>query len=179
MRELLTKRQRPHRGRGFMFVRGQAGLSLLEMIIAITVTAIIAGVMGKLLSTGVDTYDFVSSRKDALQDTRMATQRMCREIREITSPDSIMVATPDSIRFFKMGGQSVTIARSGSNLNLNGYALANNVTGFLFSYYDDQKNLLQAPVSNPSNIWQIKFELTIQVKDHEIRLFNEIKPRNF
>lgn len=157
----------------------QKGLSLIELILAISITAIISVVMGQILVSGVDAYSFVMDRKDNMQEGRLAMMRIKKEMREIASKDSLTVATADSIRFFRRGGNLTSIASNGSNLLLNGNHLAENISDFTFSYYNDQRTLLTMPISSIFDIHQIKFELRMHVNGSEIYLFNEVKPRNF
>ena len=105
--------------------------------------------------------------------------RIKKEIREIASKDSVTVATADSIRFYRRGGELISIAKTGSHLTLNGNHLAENIDSFEFSYFNDQRTILALPISNVFDIHQIKFELRTTVDGREIYLFNEVKPRNF
>ncbi len=160
-------------------LRSEAGFSLLEAIVSITITAVIAGVISRVLVSGVDTYRFVESRKQALQAGRLGVQRITRELRQITNSASLLVATQDSIRFYKKNQELVTIAYNQDRIMLNGYPLVQDVSRFEFSYFDSEKKQLDAPVANPADVYQIKFELEVQRNGRTVTLFNEIRPRNF
>ena len=160
-------------------LKGEAGFSLLEAVVSITITAVIAGVSSRVLVSGVDTYQFVEARKQALQSSRSGIQRITRELRQITSSASLLVAQEDSIRFYKRNSELVTIAYGQQTIKLNGFPLVENVTSFEFRYFGNDKSELDAPVTNPSDIYQIKFELEVVRDGHTVTLFNEIRPRNF
>lgn len=87
------------------------GLSLIELIIAISITAILSVIIGQMLVSGVDAYSFVMDRKEDMQENRLAMMRIKKEIREIASKDSVTVATADSIRFYRRGGELISIAK--------------------------------------------------------------------
>lgn len=160
-------------------VAGETGLTLLEMIITIVVTAVLAGLMAKLLSAGVDTYDFVSSRKDALQSARVGVQVIAKELRQIVLPDSIVEAKAEKIQFYKKKAELVSIAREVDKVLLNDNTLIPGVTQFSLQYYDDQGILLDFPISNLANIFRIRFEVRVSRNNHEIRFSHEVEPRNF
>ena len=157
----------------------QAGFSLVELIITLTVTAIIAGMAAQLLSRSVIMYGYIYERKEALHSSRMALQRITRELRQIASSDSIVYASQDSIRFFKQGGENISIAWQSKVIRLNGQPLADKIYSFKFEYYDDQKIQLQTPVSDPKKIWRIGFELITKPNNHSLKLQYEVEPRNF
>ncbi len=157
----------------------ESGFSLIELIIAISVTAVISVMIGQMLVSGVNAYSFVMDRKDTMQTNRLALLRVKKEVRQIASKDSLIAATSDSIRFYRHGGTVISIAKDGSTLNLNGQHLAENISEFSFSYFNDQRTLLTMPIGNLFDVHQIKFELRTTVNGSEIYLFNEVKPRNF
>ncbi len=158
---------------------GDRGFSMVELVVTVAVSAIVAGMMARLLSAGVDTYKYVTHRKDALYDGRIAVQRMAREIRQIASSDSILFAEQDSLRFYKQGGESISLALNGTTIDLNGQPLIESIRNFQFQYYSDKGKLLQTPVFNRSRIWKIGFKFTIEIKQQSMSFSHEIKPRNF
>ncbi len=164
---------------GRSFLRSESGLSLIELIVSITITAIISLVIGQMLSSGAAAYSFVIERKDAMQTSRLALMRIKKELRQIASKDSLIAATGDSIRFYRQGGTLITLTKNGTKLNLNNQTLADHISMFQLSYYNDQRNLLTIPIANLYDIHQIKVELRASVNGNDIYLFNEIKPRNF
>lgn len=160
-------------------VHNQHGLTLLELILSVVITAIIAGLAGRLMTTSVDIYDYVIDRKAALQETRVAMLRIARELRGIAAQDSIIEATEHSISFYKTGGTPVTISKADGAIHIDGQPLAKNIQDLTFIFYDDNQNALRFPIANTREIWQISFEIVGRIGTHEIRLANEVKPRRF
>ena len=114
-----------------------------------------------------------------MQTSRLALRRIKKELRQIASQDSLVAATGDSIRFYRQGGQLITIAKSSNKLNINSQPLAENISMFNLTYFNDQGNLLTMPIANLYDIHQIKVELRTSANGNEIYLFNEVTPRNF
>lgn len=159
--------------------RGESGLTLLEMVIAIAITAILAGLMARLLSGGVDMYEFVSTRRDALQEARVGVQRISRELRQITSPESILTAGNSEIRYYRRSTEEIHIEFEGSRVLLNNQPLVEGVTDLEFHYFDDTRHELPPPIQNLQKIKMIKFKLAVELKGHEVEFDYEVQPRNF
>ncbi len=157
----------------------EKGFTLIELVIAVVVTAILSVVFARLTASSVDMYDFIRTRKNAIHNSRMALQRISRELRQIAASDSIQYADVDSLAFYKQNGQLITLAWSGKTLRLNGQPLAEQIHAFEFIYYDDKYHELITPVSNPKNILRIRFRIAVNPGQKLFSLFNEIEPRNF
>jgi len=61
-------------------LRKIAGFTLVELILAILIVGAIAGVSAKILLSGIDTYEFITTRKNATQNARVAMERMVDEL---------------------------------------------------------------------------------------------------
>ena len=157
----------------------QRGVTLAELIVTVVVTGIIAGTMARVLSSSIDMYDFLNTRRRAVQDSRFALQRLSTELRQIASPDSILYAAEDSLTFYKHGGEPLSIGWSNHTLRLNGFPLANTIKQFSLKYYNDKQQQLSSPVGNVKKIWRIRIELVVSPKQHDFKLYHEVKPRNF
>ena len=157
----------------------EGGFTLIELVIAIVVTAILSVVFARLTTSSVDMYDFIRTRKNAIHSSRMALQRISRELRQIAASDSIQYADVDSLAFYKKNGQLITLAWAEKTLRLNSQPLADNIAAFEFIYYDDKHKVLMTPVNKPKNILRIRFKITVNPGQKAFSLFNEIEPRNF
>lgn len=160
-------------------LRQQQGLTLLELILSLSITAALIGVIAPLLVYGVDIFQFVTDRKEAFQTNRFAIQRISKELRRIPSADSILSATLTSLQFTNRNAKRMAIEASSRVLKLNKQPLLSNLKSFKLTYFDSKGSILKFPIKKPQNIWRIKFEIVLQQNSHEIRLSNEIKPRNF
>ncbi len=159
--------------------QGQAGFTLVELVAVIVVSGIISVVFAKLLSSSVQMFEFITERKDAVHDCRLAMQRISRELRQIASADSIKYAAEDSLEFFKENGEALTIAWGASAVRLNGQPLVAGIASFQFKYFDDKGQELQVPVANMSNIFNIYFEMLVKPGNRPFKISNEVQPRNF
>lgn len=57
------------------------------MILTILIIGIIAGVSAKILIAGIDTYSFVTSRQEALQNAKVAMDRIVNELTLVNTYD--------------------------------------------------------------------------------------------
>ncbi|HHH42623.1 MAG TPA: type II secretion system protein [Gammaproteobacteria bacterium] len=127
-----------------MQCRGQNGFSLMEMVIVLTMLALLAAVAGPYLANGVRAYNDTSSSVHTLGKLRAASERLVREIREIGNNGTYQVFTPvsapnSSLRFTKTDTETVTIDTSASLLRL-GYASIN--TGIAYTLSDELASLV-------------------------------------
>ena len=156
------------------------GFTLIEFVIVILLTGIIAGILSILIREVFSTYSFIRVRGIALSDNRLAMDRMTREIRQIKSADNIYTADSTEIRFYKMGDEFVEFYLSGSELKRRDGSddiLANNVTLFDLVYYTGNV-ILDRPVLDPSTIWRILIKITIKKGDETVKFQSQVHPRN-
>src|SRR6266508_4282581 len=65
------------------------GFTLIEIIITIVVTSIIAGLSAVIILQGVRSYSDEDTRSDLHYQTRLAVERMAREIRMVNSQGNV------------------------------------------------------------------------------------------
>jgi len=68
---------------GTMTKREQ-GFTLIEIVVTIVITGIIAYIFLNFFSLGTDSYTLIETRNDVLQDERVVLNRMIREIHQAT-----------------------------------------------------------------------------------------------
>ena len=149
----------------------QNGFTLMEMVITLTMLAILAAVAGPYLSNGVRAYNDSSSSVHTLSNLRTASERMVREIREIRNTGAYdiltSVASPNStLGFIKTDTETVTIDSASSLLTLaynsvaaaNPYTLSDELTSITFSYWQSDGT---TPASNNTDVAIIAFELIL------------------
>lgn len=88
------------------------GFTLVEMVITLTMLAIMAGVAGPYLSLGAQAYNQSAASIDTLGKLRNASERLAREIREIQrlpSGDYDVTLSANPLVFTKRDGETVTI----------------------------------------------------------------------
>jgi len=79
----------------------EQGFTLIEIVVTIVITGIIAYIFLNFFSLGTDSYTLIETRSDVLQDERIVLDRMVREIRQaatitITSATDISFTWDDS-----------------------------------------------------------------------------------
>ena len=149
----------------------QNGFTLMEMVLTLTMLAIMAAVAGPYLSNGVRAYNDSSSSVHTLSNLRTASERLVREIREVSNTGTYdiltSVAAPNStLSFIKTDTETVTIDTSASLLRLayasintgTAYTLSNELTNITFNYW--QRDGV-TPANNNADVAIIEFELIL------------------
>jgi MSHA biogenesis protein MshO len=80
--------------------RGQAGFTLVEMIVAITITAILAGIVVLFIQVPLQGYFSVSRRAELTDAADLAVRRIAREVQGAL-PNSVRVATAGGITYLE------------------------------------------------------------------------------
>jgi prepilin-type N-terminal cleavage/methylation domain-containing protein len=169
---------------------GEAGFTLVELIITIVLVGIIAGIAAILTLQGVSSYTVQDLRADLTNQGRLAIERMAREIRAIRQTGEIgttkvgatwtISGNPtSSLIFTDLTGTDIIYSLSGSMLNrtMGGVdaAMADGVTTLQFNHYDRTGAL----TTTPADVWQVQIDLTVtrggESQDFRIR----VHPRNF
>lgn len=151
----------------------QTGFSLMEMVIALVLVGILAGIAAPYMSNGVQAYNATSAGLQTVDKLRYASERIARELREIQRNGSgnFAISTPvnvsgDSISFTKTDGDTVTVSAAAPTLNLsyaalNGdtpYVLTDQLTGITFSYYQNDGS---SAATNTGDVAYIEFEIVL------------------
>ncbi len=152
---------------------------MLELVIVIALIGILAGVIARTFLWGMDIFDFVFTRKDLIQSSRIGMERLTDELRAISSSSDILSASKTELSFNDSGGNTVTYQFSNGNLIRNGQKLVEGLTSFSFSYYDVMDQELTVPVGTPSDIWKIHFELAGTTDGHPFSFEMTVVPRTF
>lgn len=123
------------------------GFTLVEMVIAITVIAILAAVLAPMMLKGVEAYEATHSTLNTVDKLRFATERLAREVRATdysagTYATNLALSPP--LVFTKTDGTPVTVGTSGSSVTL-AYAapapavsavLTDELSSLTFLYFD-------------------------------------------
>jgi prepilin-type N-terminal cleavage/methylation domain-containing protein len=121
------------------------GFTLVEMVIVIVITGIVAAIGALIVNRGLSSYFTQKDITGVDQQGRLALERMTRELRIVrarTDLPSGVLSTSD-ITFTDTDGNSIRYClgtaggcpgTSGTSLMRNSQVLANNVTAFGLSY---------------------------------------------
>jgi prepilin-type N-terminal cleavage/methylation domain-containing protein len=140
------------------------GFTLIEVVMVIVLTVIIAGVVAMPLAEGVKGWFYVTVREDISQSGRIAMERMVREVRN-TARGCITTATSTAFAFGTdlSNCGAIDFSRAGAGvpytIQRNGIDLADNVQSLTFTYYDNANNDLGTPVAVTANIRRVAIEI--------------------
>ncbi len=157
----------------------EQGMTLIELVIVIVVVAVLASFVSHIVYYEVETFYVVTNRKEGVQNARFATQLMSRDLRQIMTPDSIINATADSIKFKDINGELMTYLYHNSQLLRNGDLLLDGTTMFGFSFADDDGSAMTFPVTDPTRIRTVSFSLTANTAGQPVTTQVSVTPRNF
>lgn len=156
------------------------GVTLIELVVAIVITGILAGLGGMLVRQVVDSWNTVSSRSEAAAQMNIALGRMSRQIRSIKDPVSVFIAASDSFKFRRNDGLNITYNVSGSDLLENGVVLSGSVKRLNFTYYNATGAVLPAPDVYPddTDVRRVGIELEIISRAGNKARSVTVRPRN-
>lgn len=169
--------------------RSGTGYTLIELVAAIGVSAIIAGIVAPPLMEAIRTRHGIVTRGALLQEGRTALERLTRELREIpydaAAPNCPAIATADadeiecsgaSFRFH--GGALVRREPGGAAWQ----PLARHVTAGVFTYYDEDGGVLSATPLSPQDrakVRRIGVEMMFGCAGETLRLRSGVFLRAF
>jgi len=161
-------------------MENQKGYTLIELILTIIVVGIIAAVSAQILMRGIDSYNFIMNRKDAVQHARVGMDRMLEELLLVRSID-IISAGDTQVSFWDYSGASVNFRRYTVNNVWQLYRkddfLAGSVAFLDFDYYNSSNQATSLAWS----VRRINIELTVQALGGagSVPVRCEVFPRNF
>jgi len=158
----------------------EQGFTLVEIVITITLTGIIAGIAAMIILQGMSAYLAEENRSDVQYQAGAALERMAREIRTIRSRADIVTMTAADLRFTDMSGAQAGFTWINPNLNRwNGAGtdpLAAGITAFSFAYYQQDGVTLAAAAAT---VWFVDVSITAQQGDETQQMRTRVHPRNF
>lgn len=83
------------------------GITLIELVIGMVLIAIIALVVAHALSTGIKGFFVVDYRKEAIDQARIAMERMTKEMRNVRSISDVGTATASEFCFINTAGTRI------------------------------------------------------------------------
>jgi prepilin-type N-terminal cleavage/methylation domain-containing protein len=155
----------------------QRGFTFIEVILVIVLLGIMGAVFGGSFAASMRATLAVDTRKEALQNARVALDRMARDIRLIRSRTAadIPTFTATNLVFTDSYGNAIQFQLVGNTIQRNGAVLAGNVTALDFDYL--QNNGAVAGAANL--IWRIVMDVTVLVGTESVQLRTEVHPTAF
>lgn len=162
------------------------GFTLIELVIVITIIGIITGIVGSILLGAIDAWTFKFNRQDILSDSKLAMNRMVREMKEVKNRAKVTTADLSEFSFENIDSVDITYALSGTDLDRiedeTANTLAENVSSLTFTYFDaDGDDEIETPIVAPSktDIRRIRINLTLTKNEETLYLQSDVSPRNF
>jgi len=173
------------RRRGRYFDGGMGGFTLIELVITMVLIGIVAFIVADAMTTGFKAYFVTDFRKEALDQARIALERMTREIRNVRSLADIGTANATQFCFVNTDGTRVSFLFSGTSIVRDEPAacpsaavtpiLSNNTTGS-FAYLQTDGSTDPAPPS--ANTRRIRITMMSTISGENVTLQSEVWPRN-
>jgi hypothetical protein len=146
----------------------------------ITIVGALSAVASMYIKETIDLWSFMSFRNEVVAQERMAMFTMAREIRQAKDNNSVYNTTNATrFRFQDFNNTTIDYQLVSGNIMRNADVLVNGVTNFTLTYYDANNNLLAAPAFNPTNIYRVTIDVTVQAGGRAKSLRTQVFPRNF
>jgi prepilin-type N-terminal cleavage/methylation domain-containing protein len=188
MQNRKTARDRGGRTQNFnVRLRNSTGFTLIEAIITIVIVGIISGIAAMIILEAMSAYSKETNLSGAHYQTRLAMERMSREIRTIRQPGEIGTAAigiitgnpTNSLIFTDLAGATIRFWLNGQTLNrtVGGVdsPLAVGVTTLQFRHYDSTNAL----TTNAASVWTIEITMTDTQGTDSLQMLTRVHPRNF
>ena len=130
-----------------------SGFTLVELVVVITISSILAVLIGFPLIELTKSYHRTTQRSELLRHGQVAMQRVSSELRSLSSngdgdPD-VTSADADALSFgtvsYRLNGS--TLERSDSSATGSWQTLCTNVSSWTLTYYDEGASSLSTPLS--------------------------------
>ena len=112
------------------------GFTLIEIIVALVLLALIVLVAGLGLIKGSQGYVFAKQNSETIQKAEIAMARIVKELGACTAINSATATAVDYETNYGSGAVNSTITLSGSAVQINGNTLIDNVTASGLTCYD-------------------------------------------
>jgi prepilin-type N-terminal cleavage/methylation domain-containing protein len=148
-----------------------SGFTLMELVLSITVLALLGSVSAPYLGNGVRAWSATASALQTAGNLRYASERIARELRDIDNVSgSFLISTPvnvsgSSISFTKADGVSVTLGATGPDLQISydylaggaAFTLADELASLVFNYYRSDG----LPATTAADVAYIDYEIVL------------------
>jgi prepilin-type N-terminal cleavage/methylation domain-containing protein len=162
------------------FKNKSKGLTLIEMVMAITIVGIITGITALYARDVINLWNFLSFRNEIVSGGRIALMRMVREIRQIKNTTAILAAEGSRFRFIDVGDNTIEFTLNATDLFRNTNVLVGNVRNLTFRYFNLTSQQFTVPVdsANLSEIRRIAVSLDMGSNNQNRTIETQICPRN-
>jgi hypothetical protein len=145
----------------------------MEMVSVMMIMSVIGLVSSYAIVESMKTYALVAPSIDASYQSRLAAERMRRDLRELSGAGTITTMTATAITFDDNAGNTLAYALSGTDLLRNGDLLARGVTSFAIAYRKSDGTA----ATLAADLHLVEVDVTVQVADQARRLQITVFPR--
>jgi prepilin-type N-terminal cleavage/methylation domain-containing protein len=166
-----------------------AGLTLIEIVVAIAVMGIVILAVTPFLKTNLKSYTTVRAGKNTLDMARIGFNRIISEMRRIQGPIEIRNQTAATIEFDGMFSrndvletkiiiytynQPAGVVTRSENYG-GAFTLIENVSSFQIEYLDNNGNA----AATYAQIWRLRVSMTVGSGADAVQFIQEIHPKRF
>ncbi len=135
----------------------KSGFTLIEIVIALVLLAIIVTVAGLGLVKGSQGYVFTQQNSQTVQMAQIAMARIVKELGACSAINSVTASSINYTINYGNGAVNSTITLSGSAVQINGNTLIDNVASSGLTCYDAGGN----QTLTAGNVRRVDFTLTV------------------
>jgi len=162
--------------------QGQAGFSLIELIVVMVVLGTVASMGAVVLRDGMLGYLRGREITSADSQTRLALERIARELRDVASPNYLNIAATScgasSFAFSDIYATQISYTLSTTTLLRNGQPLADNLAANGLRFYCLQSDG-QTYSTVPSAVYYISVSMIVSTENTGATYRSTVKPRSF
>jgi len=159
-------------------LRFEEGFTLIELVVVIVITGILAVTALPFFKVGVDSYIRTRAGKDILQSARIGLNRMMAEMKMIDASQDIDLGYNSQIQFDLPSTSNITYRFQNGRLERNGKKLVEYVQNFVIRYYKQDGSQRSTPFASVSDVWRIQVEMEVGDGTTDLVLTAQVSPRN-
>ncbi len=135
--------------------RRLGGFTLIELVLSLALTGLVATVLAPLITQMAKTYLSTSTSRAIQSEVESGMARMAWEMRQIPSSAALLSIGPNQLKFQYPLGTTISYSLGDGTVLRNTDILINNATSLMFSYYDEDGKLTTIPANVRSIAMQV------------------------
>ncbi len=169
-----------------VFKSRRDGVTLIELVITMVLIGIVALVVANALSTGIKGSLVTDNRKEALDQARVAMERMTREIRNLRSSSDVSTNGISQFCFTDTSGTQINFSYSGSDIKRDtgnctagsGATLSTGIiSSFSFGYVRGDTGAVENTFT-AGTTKRIRITIPCTISGESVTLQSEVWPRS-
>jgi prepilin-type N-terminal cleavage/methylation domain-containing protein len=153
------------------------GFSLVELIVVIVLTGILAALGAQMLGKTVESFAFSRDVTKGDWQARVALERLTRDLRMAQAVTNLTIVPATAITFSDTDSNNVNYSLSGSQLMRNTQVLADDISNLQFTYLRSDGNTVETTTSSLVYYITVSFDVSRSTATTSLRA--TVHPRNF